>query len=389
MKPSGPEGGEPGSRGYRVLYLLRYFPTLSETFVNGELGSLAARGVHVVVASLGTRPDGRLADHLPGISVLRVPRHPFTGRLSPPTAGMRWLAAQQRPKDVARLPWIASRARHFHRLHVHFAGEAAEMARAIHMDLGIPYSVTVHAADLFRPRPSFLEVLRDADAVITISSFNVSRLSQLGTEAKLVHCGPDLTKWALLPLPPDPLRVLSVGRDVPKKGMDILLKAWAWLQSRDLLPGSASLSIAGGFPSVSGLPGLDVLGPLPSAQLKRVMAACNLFVLPCRKAADGDMDGIPVAVMEAMASGRPVISTTISGIPELVDESVGWLVAPDNPEALAAAMLEATAGERAARGAMARRRLRERGFTLSQQVQGLMDAWNVESKPGRWRPERS
>ena len=65
------------------------------------------------------------------------------------------------------------------------------------------------------------------------------------------------------------------------------------------------------------------------------MAACNLFILPCRKASDGDMDGVPVALMEALASGRPVITTSVSGIPELVDEKVGWMVPPNRPDLLA------------------------------------------------------
>ena len=84
------------------------------------------------------------------------------------------------------------------------------------------------------------------------------------------------------------------------------------------------------------------------------------------------MDGVPVALMEAMACGRPVVTTALSGIPELVDDGVGWLIAPDNLSELRAALHEACeASVRQKRSDNARCRLVERGYTLSSQVAGL------------------
>ena len=86
---------------------------------------------------------------------------------------------------------------------------------------------------------------------------------------------------------------------------------------------------------------ISLEGPIPQEEVARQMAACHLFVMPCRKdRRTGDMDGIPTVFMEAMATGRPVISCPISGIPELVrDGETGLLVPPDNPSALAVAMV--------------------------------------------------
>jgi glycosyltransferase involved in cell wall biosynthesis len=106
------------------------------------------------------------------------------------------------------------------------------------------------------------------------------------------------------------------------------------------------------------------------------MASASVLVLPCRRATSGDMDGVPMVLMEAMALGRPVVTTRLSGIPELVDEAVGWLVPPEDPAALVQALREATnRDECARRGAHGPARLRERGFTLADQVEGVLSAW--------------
>ncbi|HCH64534.1 MAG TPA: hypothetical protein DFR83_17135, partial [Deltaproteobacteria bacterium] len=190
----------------RVLYLLRYYPTVSETFVYREIDALVARGVEVVVAALGSRPDGELQDEPPDAPVQMVPRRPLVGRLSKPTAGMQWLSKHQRSKDVQRLPWIQRLARKFDRIHVHFAGEAAELAHAIHRNCGLPYTVTVHAVDLFRPRPSLEEVLASAETVLAVADHHVRHLEALGVTSRRLRCGPDLGRWRVRPLPGPELR---------------------------------------------------------------------------------------------------------------------------------------------------------------------------------------
>jgi colanic acid/amylovoran biosynthesis glycosyltransferase len=224
--------------------------------------------------------------------------------------------------------------------------------------------VMVHAADLFRPRPSLVATLRAADAVLTVADHHVEILAAQGIAARRVRCGPDLER--LLPLPIG-TGAVAVGRNVEKKGFADLVRVWPQVG----LELSLVSDWTGPVP-----PRVAVHGLLPSQQTLDAIAAASVLVLPCRRAASGDMDGVPMVLMEAMALGRPVVTTRLSGIPELVDESVGWLVPPEDPKALLAALREATSRDECARrGARGPQRLRERGFTLADQAAGVLSAW--------------
>jgi colanic acid/amylovoran biosynthesis glycosyltransferase len=122
-----------------------------------------------------------------------------------------------------------------------------------------------------------------------------------------------------------------------------------------------------------------VMGLQSPISLRGVMARAGLVALPARRAADGDLDGVPVVLMEALSAGVPVLTTPVSGIPELVDRSVGWLVPSEDPEALLRALREALLDpeERARRGARGPARLEERGFTIDAQVDGILASWRA------------
>jgi len=282
----------------RILYLLRYYPTLTETFVYREIDELVARGHQVIVAALGRRADGALQVEPPSAPILAIPRHPLTGRLARQSPGQAWLHQVRGKRDADRLPWLLARVRGIDRVHAHFAGGAAEWAHAIALDTGLPYSVTVHAVDLFRPRPSLDQVLAAAELVITIADHHRRLLADRGVEARVVHCGPKLESWQLGPSPEGALRAIAIGRNVPKKGLDLLIDAWQALDRPQ-----ASLELVSDLPD-PGLPGIVVSGLLPPPIVRQRVAATNLVVLPCRRAPDGDMDGIPVSLMEGLAAGR-------------------------------------------------------------------------------------
>lgn len=357
----------------RVLYPLRYYPTLSETFIYREIDGVIAAGVDVVIAALGERADGDLQDEAPQAPVLRVPRAGSAAAWLRPSAGQRWLAARQRPKDARRLPWLRQQVERLaiSHVHAHFGGEAAEWAHALWLDLGLPYTVTVHAVDLFKPRPALAEVLGAARRVLSVADAHRPALAALGVAPTLVRCGVDLARHAAGPPPPGPLQALFAGRDVPKKGLDTLLEAW---EALDLADGRLTLVTDRGGPLPAGVRSAGLLAP---SALRAEFARCNTFVLPCRRAPDGDLDGVPVVLMEALATGRAVITTPVSGIPELVDDRVGWLVPPDRPdllrEALRAAHLDGAA--RARRGAAGPAQLQARGFLLAEQISGVLAAW--------------
>jgi len=333
-----------------ILYVLRYWPTLTETFVHDEIAAVAARAP-VAIAAFDPRGDPHTAAP-PALVHARPHRWGWLRAL--PSLLREWLRA---PAIVPpRVLWLTTLVRRARRVHVHFAGEAAVWARLACRRAAVPYGVTVHAVDLWKPHPALADVLRDAALVVTVSEHNRRVLRErYDVDAVVIRCGVDRARFAAPRAPATPPVVLSVGRWVPKKGLDTLAAAAA------LLDRPAIVRLYSDAPA---LPGVDVRGLRPRAEIADALATAAVFVLPCRRAPDGDQDGIPVVILEAMAAGVPVVTTAVSGIPEIVDEGVGWVVPPDDPAALAAAIRAALddPAEAARRGAAGRLRLGERGF---------------------------
>lgn len=369
------------TRPLRLLYVLRYYPTLSETFVYREVAELVRRGHRITIVAMGERVDGLLADDLPDVTVIRPPRG-LAGVKLVGSMAMGWsvdvsddIISDFGPKIGARIHWLARAVKNgkYDRMHAHFAGEAAEWCWGASRIARVPFSVTVHAADLFKPRARIQQVLRGADRVFAVSERNCNEIRErYGLEVDRVRCGVNPDRYPQADASQnEPLNAVSVGRWVPKKGLDLLVKAinesdrpWRLRLVSDAPPEVVGPRVERGF-----LAPTDVPAALGRAQV---------FVLPCRVADDGDQDGIPVSLMEAMACGLPVITTTVSGIPELVDDAVGWLVPPDDLPALVRALNTAAKdpAERARRGAEARERILSEGWTVSRQVDEIEAAWS-------------
>lgn len=350
-----------------ILYVLRYFPTYTETFVHGEIRALHRLGVPVEVAALGTKAP-------PGTATLPVPVHACPHRWgwlgALPALAVEWL---RRPARVSRrVLWLATLARRARRVHVHFAGESAAWAAEAADRAGVPFSVTVHAVDLFQPMPGVAALLGRARPVLAISEFNRAELLRRhGIAAVLARCGVDAERMAgmrreAISRAGEAL-VLCVARDVPKKGIE----DFGTVARR--LAGRARFVLVSDRPALAGV---EVLGLRPHDEVLRLVASAAVLVAPCRRAETGDMDGIPVVLMEALAMGVPVVTTAVSGIPELVDEEVGWVVAEGDVERLVAAVAEALddpAGA-AGRGARGPGRVRDRGFTADAAAAVVRDA---------------
>jgi len=237
-------------------------------------------------------------------------------------------------------------------IHAHFAHISTDIAMYAAMLVDISFSFTSHANDLFEHGWLLPQKIERSKFAVTISEFNKKYLISLGGQRNKIHvvrCGVDSKTFITKPFrtPSPPFKIGSLGRMVEKKGFDILLRTASILKERNFL---FKLVIAGNGPLERQLEELseqlgvgdvvDFIGPLPHENVPSWLKTLDLFVLPCRKDANGDMDGIPVVLMEAMLSGVPVISTRLSGIPELIEpQKEGLLVEPESPELLASSMV--------------------------------------------------
>jgi glycosyltransferase involved in cell wall biosynthesis len=236
-------------------------------------------------------------------------------------------------------------------VHAHFATAACEVATMAARLAGVTCSVTAHAKDIYhRDNARHLaRRLAGAHTVVTVSAHNVAHLEDvLSTAGRL----PDVRHIANgVPLGPaaDPTAsqtLLCVARLVPKKGVDLLVEAAALLHERHP---HLEVAIIGDGPLRPELTtqidrlGLNnrvrLLGSATSSEVTTAMAAARVVVLPCRVDVDGDRDGMPTVLVEALARGVPVVSTDVVGIGELVtDGETGLLVGPEDAGALAGAL---------------------------------------------------
>lgn len=398
----------------RLAYVVKMFPRFSETFVLNELLELERLGFEITVYSLKHPTPG--------------PRHPQFDRLRArvvvlPERPIEWLtrgpvhvarALVEHPGIVLRrLLYVATRGTHqawkrffqaavmrsdlrlrpVRRIHAHFASAPSRVAWFAAGMSRVPFSFTAHAKDIYQ-NGTDLDLLRDkiaaASFVVTVSDFNREYLNQLatnGARVRRLYNGVDLEHFAPATPGGGPPAVLAIGRLVEKKGFDVLLRAWP--EVRRSHP-AARLTLVGGGPEEVPLRALaatlgieatiDWAGARTQEEVRGLMTRTTVFCLPCRLAADGNRDGLPTVLLEAMAAGLPCVSTRLTGIPEIIrDGEDGRLVAPDDPAALAGALSELLADPVAcaAMGRRARARAEER-FDLRRNVRQLAD-WFQET----------
>lgn len=239
-------------------------------------------------------------------------------------------------------------------IHTHFA-TMGDIARRLSKMLQLPYTLTAHAADIYQnpDADELRKVMDDAESIVTISEYNKKYLSNnigVSNRIEVVRCGINLNKFHLnRETNVDGIaKILVVARLIEKKGLEYLIKAMPLVIAK--IP-NCELTIVGSGPLNDFLHQLvnemvvgkyvQFRGSVPDSELMQCYENTDMFVLPCTIEKNGNQDGIPVAIMEAMAMGLPVISTSVSGIPELVENGVsGLLVQPMDENALADAMIE-------------------------------------------------
>jgi glycosyltransferase involved in cell wall biosynthesis len=358
-------------RPQRVVVLVKRFPRLSETFIMSEFLELRRQGLPVELfaimdphedhshpEALALVPEvvylqtGRIWRALP--SALRtIWRHPLgTARAAGWILTRRTRAAVRNCVHAIVLVDRLAAGQPAH-VHAHFLHSPAAIAFIARKISGQRYSATGHAKDIYTTLPDDLLMrCRDAEFITTCTDANRTHLvEEIGlppSQVRLCRHGVDLDRFSSDRCEPHRGRILSIGRLVPKKGFDVLVRACAEMRRRGV---EFELRIVGGGPlrdelrelaADEGIADLvDLLGSMSHADVAAELAAAEVFALSPVVLPNGDRDGIPNVLLEAMAAGVPVVASAVSGIPEAIADGVnGRLVAPGRPDLLADVLTE-------------------------------------------------
>ena len=359
----------------QVAVVVKGWPRLSETFIAQELVALERMGLRLSLHSLRHPTDAR-AHAIAGRLGAPVSYLPEYLRDEPARVWRGWRAARRLPGYArARATWLAdlardrsaSRVRRFgqalvlaaempagtEHVYAHFLHTPASVARYAATMLGLPWSVSAHAKDIWTtPEWEKREKLADAAWAVTCTREGAAHLGALAPgKVRHVPHGIDLSRFPHAPAlpsrrdgsdPADPVVIGSVGRAVEKKGYDDLLEALA------RLPAGLHWRFvhAGGGPLLARLrrradelglgTRVEWRGPCTQDEVLALLRGIDLFVLAARVAGDGDRDGLPNVVLEAMSQRRPVLATASAAIPEAVTDGLtGALVPPGDATSLA------------------------------------------------------
>ena len=387
----------------RIGYVVKRYPRFSETFIVNELLAHQAAGAEVEIFALRPPNDTHFQD---AIARVRAPvcylphaglkakdffstMRRFEPQLDRLTSGLSacWDADVV---DVHQGMLLARelRARGIEHLHAHFASSPTTVARLAARFAGIGFSFTAHAKDIFNEDVDSKDLtvkLNDAAAVVTVSDYNARHLHRLarGSDPNIVRIynGLDLDTFDFQsPLERPPL-VVGVGRLVEKKGFVDLIDACASMAQagrrfRCRIIGTGPLEPA--LRAQIGKLGLEdrvsLTGPLPQHEMRKEVRDAAVLAAPCVVGDDGNRDGLPTTLLEAMALGTPSVSTDVTGIPEAVrHDDTGLIVPQHDPKRLADALV----------GLLDRPRLRER---LATNARRLIEAeCDVSKSAGRLR----
>jgi colanic acid/amylovoran biosynthesis glycosyltransferase len=346
-----------------LAYIFERFPKFSQTFCYREVEELFRQGVRPQIFSLRAPELGPEAEWSAEIlsTVHTLPEGDAFARLadkarrSLPPEARRILREWRGRRDSLRLhqaAYIGVRLRELgvQLVHVHFAGMAARTAYWIRKFFGIPYSVTVHANDIFVPDDFEIglpEIFGSTRAIVAVSDFAARHLRQefpeVAGRVHRVYNGIDLGNFETARFDEPPL-ILSIGRLINKKGFDVLIDACAQLRGSEF-----RCEIIGDGPLRGDLQAqiqqrdltrcVSLVGTKAQRDIVDRLRASTIFALPCRVDKDGAMDVLPTVIMEAMATSLPIVSSDVGGISEMVaDQQTGFLVAQNDAVATAEAM---------------------------------------------------
>lgn len=367
----------------RLVYIIGTYPVLSLTFIDREIKFLREWGVDLQALAV-RRPDADMplsaaqwalqegVIYLLPVAWLSFVISQFHFAVLHPQRYFKtliYLLTRPHPRGKARyltfrfmtfLHFLEGvyaayllRKRQFEELHAHFVDRAATIALVVGRLLDKPYSLSIHAGpDIFVHPILLREKIMEARHVATCTAYNKTHVESiigqdLSHKISHIYHGIDVTKYEPQPSTDNGQpKILSVGQLSRRKGFAHLIKTCRILRDQGY---DFTCHIVGDGPQRPELTDLIrqssledtviLLGALPHEEVIENYRQATMFVLPCVRSSDGDMDGIPNVLAEAMAMQLPVISTDVSGVPELIDDEVNGLLTPsEDDDALAAAM---------------------------------------------------
>ena len=365
----------------KVGYVLKRYPRYSETFVVNEILAHEAVGLDIDIFALRPTCDSHFQNIISKVraGVTHI-RKPIQGRvsnslnsLSPTPASYFWaelqeialvipdfwhklaFAAGERASVVYQAGWLARevRLRNITHLHAHFGSVATSVARLAAHFADVPYTFTAHAKDIFHNSVNPEDMkrkIRDSTAVVTVSDYNRRYVRQVyGSVADGVernYNSLDLSQFAYASPRKRPPQIISVGRFVEKKGLSILIDACALLkqwgcdfQCQIVGTGELEKELKAQIEALGLEEQVCILGARPQNEVFELVQQAGVFAAPYVIGKDGNRDGLPTVLLEAMALGTPCVGTDVTGIPELIrHEQTGLIVPQENPQALALAL---------------------------------------------------
>lgn len=407
---------QPGEGSRRIAVVVKGYPRLSETFIAQEILALEERGIPLEIWSLRLPTDKEVHPMHRRIRAHRryLPEYLYREPLRV-LRGLGWSLGQPRLKAllrvfahdlrrdmtanrVRRLGQAMAMARELPReiahLHVHYLHTPASVVRYAAILTGRSWTFSAHAKDIWTtPEWEKREKLNAAEWGVTCTAEGARHLEALAPTTDritLLYHGLDLGRFPEPPSsrpprdgsdPADPVRIVSVGRAVEKKGYGDLIAALAALPG-DLHWRFAHIGGGGGLDALKAQakacgigPKVAFLGPKPQPDVIALLREADLFVLPAKQAASGDRDGLPNVLLEAASQRLAIVATNFAGIPEFVRSGIeGELVPPGGFEALSNALnlLARDPARREAFGAAAYARLR-RDFAMEAGADLLAD----------------
>lgn len=361
----------------RILYITISLPSLTSTFIYREIEVLLKAGYDITTVSMGRPQKSQISKeafwlyestlYLDQINLMRKIVAQASLLFSKPRKWIKlfWLALREKEiisfRDRLRILYHFLEAGYLytifkdnslHHIHAHFLSGPTSIALFLSRYLNVPYSFTMHASNIFIDHHMLKTKLQMCKKAVTISDYNKKYLlskygEKFASKIDVIHCGINLlafqpveTEKTMLPV------ILAVGQLLERKGMRYLVDACRLLKRKGM---EFQCHIVGGGKELKLLTEMIdeyelsefviLLGRQPQECVKKLLQEASIFVLPSIVTEFGGREGIPVALMEAMAMQLPVVSTKTVGIPELIKNGKeGLLVEQKNPEELAAAL---------------------------------------------------